>query len=218
MKNKIIDLTQVLNETMPVYPGTLKPKFEKSYSIDKNGFAEINMTLVSHTGTHIDAPCHILKGARSLDRFPVEKFIGKAIVIPCEGRSEISLSYLKTFEEKIAQVAFILFYTGWQNKWGTEAYFNDCPTLTKEAAMWLTNFKLDGIGFDAFSVDKMGSAEVITSETLPNHFILLAKEILLIENLTNLDKLPDDIFMFQCLPLKIEDADGSPIRAIATFE
>ncbi|MFA6598989.1 MAG: cyclase family protein [Ignavibacteriaceae bacterium] len=218
MKNKIIDLTQVLNEIMPVYPGTLGPKFEKSYSVEKDGFAEIKMELVSHTGTHIDAPCHIYKGAKSLDKFPVEKFLGKAMVINCLGRSEISLSYLKTFEEKIAQVAFILFYSGWQHKWGTEAYFKDCPTLTREAAAWLTHFKLDGIGFDAFSVDSVVPADVVNPETLPYHFILLAKEILLIENLTNLDKLPDDIFMFHCLPLKIEEADGSPVRAIAIVD
>jgi kynurenine formamidase len=53
---------------------------------------------------------------------------------------------------------------------------------------------------------------------MPNHHILLGSEIILIENLTNLDVLPDGIFMFQCLPLKIEHADGSPVRAIAIVE
>ena len=87
-----------------------------------------------------------------------------------------------------------------------------------EAAKWLTKFNLKGIGFDSFSVDKIISAHVVTSENLPNHHILLGKEILLIENLTNLDKLPEGAFAFQCVPLKIENADGSPIRPIAMLD
>jgi kynurenine formamidase len=94
----------------------------------------------------------------------------------------------------------------------------DCPTLTTDAASWLTQFGLNGIGIDSFSVDKVISAEVVTEDTMPNHYIILGSDILLIENLTNLDKLPTDIFIFQCLPLNIENADGSPVRAMAIIE
>jgi kynurenine formamidase len=137
------------------------------------------------------------------------------MVIPCQDRKEISLEFLQTFEAQIIRIDFILFFTGWQYKWSTPAYFDDCPILTGEAARWLTKFHLKGIGIDAFSLDKIGPAEKVTPETLPNHYILLENEILLIENLTNLDKLPGSVFQFQCFPLKIENADGSPIRAIA---
>jgi len=174
--------------------------------------------MVLHTGTHIDAPCHMFKNAKSIDQFPIDKFVGKAILIPCQDKTEITLEYLQEFEEKIAQADFILFFTGWQYKWNTQAYFENSPTPTIEAAKWLTKFKLKGIGFDSFSVDKIISAHTVTEENLPNHHILLAKEILLIENLTNLDKLPDSPFSFQCLPLNIENADGSPIRPIAVID
>jgi kynurenine formamidase len=215
MQNKVIDLSHILNEESTVYPDTVAPKFEVLNTVDKHGFTELKMTMVSHTGTHVDAPCHVLKNKKSLDQFPIEKFFGNAIVIPCQEREEINLKYLQTFEAPITQIDFILFFTGWQYKWDTKDYFDDCPTLTTEAARWLTKFKLKGIGLDAFSVDKIISAQKVTPDTLPNHYILLGKEILLIENLTNLDKLPDSVFSFQCLPLKIENADGSPIRAIA---
>ena len=215
MQNKPIDLSHILNENMTVYPDTLSPKFEIINTVEKDGFAELKMTMVLHSGTHMDAPCHIIKNAKSIDRFPIEKFIGMAIVIPCGDKDEISLEYLQTFEEKIAQIDFILFFTGWQFKWDTKDYFDDSPTLTTEAAKWLTKFKLKGIGFDSFSVDKIISAQTVTLENLPNHHILLEKEILLIENLTNLDKLPDCAFLFQCFPLNIENADGSPVRPIA---
>ena len=186
-----------------------------SHTVEKNGFTEITMSMVSHTGTHIDAHCHLLEGARSLDQFPMEKFSGKALVIPCPDKIEISFEYLLKFEETIRKVDFILFFTGWQNKWNTPEYFMDCPVPTREAAIWLSAFNLKGIGVDALSHDKIGTAAVVNEENLPNHHIFLRKEILLIENLTNLDKIPDGIFSFQCFPLKIENADCSPIRALA---
>ncbi|MBA2612587.1 MAG: cyclase family protein [Bacteroidetes bacterium] len=215
MPSKTIDLTHLINEKMTVYPDTVGPKIEVLNWVEEHGFAELKIDMVLHTGTHIDAPCHILKDTKSLDQFPIEKFMGNAIVIPCQKEKEITVEFLKKFEEKIKQVDFVLFFTGWQFKWNTKHYFDDCPTPNAEAANWLANCKLKGIGFDAFSVDKIVSAHIVTPENLPNHYILLAKDFLLIENLTNLDKLPEGIFSFQCLPLNIEAADGSPVRAIA---
>ena len=218
MKSKIVDLTHLVNSNMTVYPDTVKPAFKIYNTIEKDGFAELKMTFCTHTGTHIDAPCHILKNGKSLDQFPIDKFIGKAIVILCTGLKEINLEYLKPFRDMISHIEFILFYTGWQFKWNSENYFEDFPVLTKEATEWLTTFKLKGIGSDTISADKVGMLEKDSSIALPNHHILLGKEIVIIENLYNLDKLPDSVFTFQCVPLKIENADGSPVRAFAIIE
>jgi kynurenine formamidase len=218
MLTKVIDLTQLLNEKMTVYPDTTPPTFVVTNTVEKNGYREHQISMLSHTGTHIDAPCHILLDGKSLDQFSMNKFIGRAMVIDCKGRHEISFDYLQTFESKIAEVDFILFYTGWQNKWNTSGYFEDCPIPTKEAAHYLTGFKLKGVGLDAFSLDKINSAFAVNEENLPNHHILLKKEIILIENLTNLDKLPEFGFTFQGFPLKVENADGSPVRAVAVID
>ena len=214
----LIDLSHLLNENISVYPDTLSPKFEVSNIVEKDGFTEKKITMASHSGTHIDAPSHILKDAKSLDQFPLDKFVGTAIVIPCQDKEEITMECLQSYEDRIAQVDFILFYTGWQYKWNTKDYFSDSPTPTRDAAQWLTKFKLKGIGIDSFSADKIISAHIVTEENLPNHHILLGKEILLIESLTNLDKLPENVFSFHCLPLNIENADGSPVRAIAMID
>ncbi|TSA24196.1 MAG: cyclase family protein [Bacteroidetes bacterium] len=218
MPNNVIDLTQLLNEKIKVYPDTAPPTFSVTNTVEKDGFAEHHIAMASHTGTHIDAPCHVVQNGRSLDQFPVEKFIGNAIVIDCRGRNEISLEYLRTFEYKITKVDFVLFFTGWQYRWNTAGYFDDCPIPTKEAARYLTGFNLKGVGVDAFSLDKIIPAPKVTPKIIPNHHILLGKEILLIENLTNLDKLPDGVFSFQCFPLKVENAEGSPVRAIAVMD
>jgi len=216
--NKVIDLTQLINSSMTVYPGTVPTAIEKYNTIEKDGFAELKLTFCTHIGTHIDAPCHILENMKSLDQFPVDKFIGKAILIPCMHEKEISLEYLKPFKEKISKSEFILIFTGWQFKWNTEKYFEDFPVLTEKAAGWLTTFNLKGIGFDAISADKVDFNEKDLSVALRNHNILLEKEIIIVENLTNLDKLPDTLFTFQCMPLKVENADGSPVRAIAILD
>src|ERR1700746_2015873 len=102
MKNKIIDLTHLLNDNISVYPDTIGPKFESINTVEEHGYAELKATMVLHSGTHIDAPCHILANTKSLDQFPVEKFVGTAIVIPCQNEKEITVEFLQAFENKIA--------------------------------------------------------------------------------------------------------------------
>lgn len=208
----IIDLTHPLKNKITVYPGSAEPVFEQINTVEKNGYAEISIQISTHTGTHIDAPAHILANTKTLDEFDVNKFIGQAVVLDCTQIKEMSLDFLKEEEHIIEQVDFVLFYTGWQHKWNTESYFDEFPTLTQEAANWLANLDLKALGFDVISVDKM------TDMTLPNHNILLKKEILIIENMTNLDQLISKTFELNCIPLKIEDSDGSPVRAFARVE
>jgi len=218
MPTKLIDLTQLLNEKMLVYPDTAPPTFQVTNTVEKDGYNEHLISMLSHTGTHVDAPRHMLKGGKPLDQFPLDKFIGRAMVIDCRGRNEISFDFLQSFKDTIAKVEFVLFYTGWQQRWNTERYFANCPIPTKEAALWLTKFNLKGVGVDAFSLDQISSALAVNEENLPNHYIFMRKEILLIEFLTNLDKLPNRPFTFHCFPLKVENADGSPVRAIAAID
>lgn len=74
---KIIDLTHFIEEKMPVFPGTEPPRIIQKNTIKKDGFAEKLFTMYSHTGTHIDAPSHMIEGGHSLNDFSIEKFIGK---------------------------------------------------------------------------------------------------------------------------------------------
>src|SRR5271155_5618344 len=118
----IIDLSHTINPDISVFPGTEKPIFQK---IDIEGYRELKMTMFTHTATHIDAPYHIIKNTKSLDELPIGKFYGKATVIDCKelAGKNITIDFLKQFEEKIKNVEFILFNSGWSLKWQTEAYF-----------------------------------------------------------------------------------------------
>lgn len=203
---RIIDLTHVLNEKMPVFPGTEQPVLKEALTIDDHGCREKLMTMFSHTGTHMDAPAHMLKDGKYLDDFEVHHFVGQAMVIPCDKfEVEIPLEHIKAYD--LSDVDFVLLKTGWDKKWGHEDYFKGFPALSESAAEYLASLHLKGLGVDCISVDLM------TSKSYEIHKILLEKDMVMIENLTNLDQL-SGVFTLQVLPLKIENADGSPIRAI----
>lgn len=206
----IIDLSHTISPGMPVYPGDDPPVITNRAAIDEDGFVEKSITLGSHVGTHIDAPAHIIPHSLTLDRMPIERFVGQGSIIDLTGLKYpgIDVSFLKPHETLFKTSEFILFYTGWGRFWGQEKYFRDYPLLSIEAALWIRSFGLKGIGVDALSVDEVEAAD------LPIHKILLER-MLIIENLTNLDKLPKTGFIFSCLPLKLENADASPIRAVA---
>ena len=100
---KVIDLTHVIEEKMPVYPGTETPRLEPANTYEKDGFQETRISMFSHIGTHMDPPAHLFPQRTTLDCFPPEQFIGKAIVIDCRDLSEgesITLDYIRRTGKK----------------------------------------------------------------------------------------------------------------------
>lgn len=208
---QVFDLSQEITGSMPVYPGTEPPCIEEACTIATHGFAEKRISLFSHTGTHIDAPGHILEGASRLDRFEAGHFAGPGCLLDVSGcaAAGINKAVLQKHEKRIASVRFVLLYTGWAKYWTQPEYLAGYPVLTIPAARWLAGFNLHGIGVDAISVDEMNSPD------MPVHRVLFENNLLVIENLTGLDALPDRDFLFSCLPLKLAGGDGSPVRAVA---
>ena len=155
--NKIIDLTHPILEGMPIYPGTEPPVLKPECTIDGIGFAEKKITMFSHTGTHMDAPAHLIKGAKTLDKFSVDQFYGTALVLDCTNLKGniIGLKELESFKNEIQNVEFVVLYTGWSKYWGSDKYFEDYPVLSGEAAKCLSKFELKGIGLDTISADKI---------------------------------------------------------------
>lgn len=211
---KVLDLTHTIHEGMPVYPGTEPPVIKQALTIEEHNNREKLITMFSHTGTHMDAPAHMILDGESLDNLPVEHFIGLGVVIDCReiDNKIITVELLKTYENAIENASYVLFCNGWSSHWGTDAYFEDFPALSIEGAKWLTEKKLKGVGTDVISIDS------ISAEEFSIHKILLGANMVIVENLKGLERLINKKFTFICCPLKIEDGDGSPIRAIATIE
>lgn len=212
---KVIDLTHVIEEGMTVYPGTEPPAFEPAGTYERDGYKETRISMFTHTGTHMDPPSHIFPDRTTLDAFPPDQFIGKALVIDCTDLGEgdpITMSCLSRYGDKVQKADFLLFYLGWDARWGTDAYFGNYPCIDDAVMDFILDGDYKGIGFDVIGLDPVDDAE------LPRHKRLFAsKDIVNIENLCNLGLCGDDLFWFSCFPLKIADSDGSPIRAIAWF-
>lgn len=213
---KAIDLTHFIAEDMPVYPGTEPPKLAPANTYEKDGFKETLMTMFTHTGTHMDPPAHLFEGRTTLDKFPVEQFVGKALVIDCTDLKEgdrVKIDRINAVREKADAADFILFMYGWDKRWGTDAYFGDYPYIDDDVVDYLVEQKKKGVGMDVIGIDP------IADDYLTIHRKLFKNnEIVVIENLMNLDMVGDELFTFIALPLKHVDGDGSPIRAIALWE
>lgn len=213
---KVIDLTHTIKEEMPVYPGTDTPKLIPANTYEENGFKETLLKMYSHTGTHMDPPAHLYEDRTTLDQFPASQFLGKALVIDCRELEEgqlITMEYIEKYGNKTAEADFLLFCTGWDKYWGSEAYFGDYPCIDDEVLEYIMKGNYKGIGFDVIGLDP------IDDDDLTRHKKLFKNcEIVNIENLTNLDLCGNELFDFSCFPLKIKDCDGSPIRAVAWFE
>ena len=217
---KVIDLTYPVSENMPMYPGTDAPTLQVAHTHSKDGFMETLISLYSHTGTHIDAPAHLFAGGVTLDKYPVEQFVGKALVIDCRmlpKGEEISVSLLKEKGNKLNEADFLLFLTGHSKRWGSPDYFSDFPIMSEEVVEWVNRHKLKGIGIDAPSFDPVAVDEQEqASDGLPNHCaILKTNNTVLLENLCRLEDVGNELFTLCALPLNTVNADGAPARIIA---
>lgn len=213
---KAIDLTYTIKEEMTVFPGTEMPKLITTSNYEKDGFRETSISIYSHVGTHMDPPAHIYPDRTTLDEFPASQFIGKGLVIDCRDLNEgedITLDCILKYGKKAEKVDFLLFNTGWDKYWGTDKYFGDYPCVNDDVLDYVLNGNYKGIGFDTIGIDP------VSDEKLTRHKKLFKdKDIVNIENLKNLELCGDEIFNFSCCPLKVENSDGAPVRAVAWFE
>lgn len=206
----ILDLTHTMNEEMSLYPGTPAPAFQPVRKLTRDGFRETQLQLTSHTGTHMDAPSHLLSSGSTLDELPVSQFCGRAAVVDVSHVGPtISAEFLQAQNGTIRSADFVLFYTGWEKRWGTPGYLEDgFPVPDAEAARYLVSCGLKGVGTDAVSIDALADI------TYTAHRILL-QDMVVIESLCLKKLLGRNTVMFYALPLKYTEADGAPVRAIA---
>ncbi|MBE0638299.1 MAG: cyclase family protein [Bacteroidales bacterium] len=208
---EIIDLSHLMENGMPAYPGEESPVFGFKNTHKESGYQVIRFTSLTHSGTHLDTPAHFFSGGLTIDKMPVNHFAGKGVVIDCSSfgqKAVIPALHLQSFNNELLTAEFALIYTGWDKFWKTDQYYVDFPVLSVDAAIFLSGFNLKGIGVDVPSIDPVASPDY------PNHNLILGKGLIIIENLTKLHHLSDRNFYFSALPLKIKNGDGCPVRAV----
>jgi len=222
VKGKIIDVTVPISSFTPIFPGDPEPSIERVCTLEKDGCAVSRLSFGSHTGTHVDAPSHILKDGFSVDRLDIESLMGKAVVLdfsqingaltgnildkayPDRRVTEsVSVLLLKTkasFQnEKNPEISG--FQVGGLDKGEESAY------LDATAAAWIVRNGFKTVGIDSFSVDSL------SSESMPAHHKLLSNNVNIVECL-DLSSVETGMYFFLCLPLKVEGCDGAPARAL----
>ena len=212
---KIIDLTHSITNDMTVYPGGPKPQNKIVSNVTDNGYKETEIHIRSHNGTHIDSPNHVFEDGISLDKIDVINFVGTAALIDCSSLEEggiITYDFIEKNKEAIDNSEFIVFRTDWSKYWNTDKYLGNYPVISDDVVDFILTSNKKGIAFDTISVDP------IDASVLAKHHRILENNILIFENLTNLDLIDSDTFVFCALPLKFENSDGAPIRAIAMLD
>jgi arylformamidase len=213
MRGKIIDISVGISADTPVYPGDPKPEIERIASIEKDGFAVSRVSFGSHTGTHIDAPSHVIEDGRTIDQLPLDNLIGPAVVLDLAAKDEaISGTDLDAAYRRFGNTASstILLVKTRDSGEGKYTSFSDPSNdrtfyLDESAAEWILENGFNVIGIDGLSVDAQSRMVV--------HRLLLGKGVLIVEYL-DLHAVEEGVYFFACLPLKTVGCDGSPARAI----
>jgi arylformamidase len=199
---QIIDLSVAVNERTPVYPGDPSAKLEPGGQLDTDGFVDHIVTLGTHVGTHIDAPLHMLEGGKTLDQFPISRFVGPGRYV--DARKGFSIQTLQEAGIKAGDI--VLFHTGMSDHFHDPIYYDEYPAMSDEIAQYLVTAKVRMVGLDTGSADNR--------DGFPIHKTLLGGGVLIIENLTYLAPLRGHDFTVYALPIKFE-LDAAPARVIA---
>ncbi len=208
---RIVDLSMSISEDMRVYPGDPRTIVYTWASRSLHGYYVNLVVMGEHAGTHVDAPAHFVEDGETVDLVPVEKFVGRGVVVDVswvdgEVSGEIIRRELGKLSARIGVGWFVFFYTGYSSRGGAEDYH----VLSVDAARMLASRGVNGVGIDAPSIDR---------EPYRVHRLLLRRGVVIYENLVNLDELLGCVgFTFIGLPLKISGGSASPVRAIAVVE
>lgn len=202
--NKLMDLSQVIEDSMPVYPGDNRTNLFQTNYLKINSYNNHRLEINMHSGTHIDGPMHLTQSKEYISELSLDSFIGLGYVL--DVRNQPIIQTKPEYEELIINNSIILLYTGWDSFYGTEKYYEDHPIIDIDFCKLLVRKSIKMLGMDIPSPDRY---------PFDSHKLLLGNNIYIIENLTNLDKLLD-ITSFEVIafPLNIR-ADSSMARVIA---
>ncbi|MDJ1480601.1 cyclase family protein [Cytophagaceae bacterium YF14B1] len=216
-KELLIDLSHTIENGLITYKGLPAPiicdylsrENSKQFYEEGTQFQIGKIEMVTNTGTYLDCPFHRYEHGKDLSEIELAAFTDlDAIVIriPYKNTLNITAQHLNGYEVRNRAV---LIHTGWDAYWNTETYYENHPSLTRDAAEYLRDCEVKLVGIDSHNIDDT------RGKSRPVHTILLGYEILIVEHLCNLSLLPDDGFSFSAIPPKFKGVGTFPVRAMA---
>lgn len=206
---RYIDISVPISNSLPVWPGSPKVQMRRGLDLDKGDIAnDTTLEFSVHTGTHIDAPLHFVRGGQSVDQISLNTLIGKVYIAECE--NEV-IAITKDILEGLnipSGTCRLLIKTRNSQLWESQIseFQKDFVALTADAAQWVVDRDIRLIGIDYLSVQRFDDGP----ET---HEILLKAGVVIIEGL-NLASIGPGFYELICLPIKLKDIEGAPARVI----
>ena len=218
---QILDFTLTISPDMPgLWPGDPIPSFKIIRDHKKDGWQITLFTMTTHTGTHMDAPFHIVPERKNLTSLPIDSFVGEGVVIdvPCDEKHYITADDIIKSGVDIKKGDIVFLHTGWGAKWyhvSEKEIFNTRPGLAIDGAEYLVSKGIKAVGIDCHTISHPDDPQVAPEVSV--HKLFMRKDIIIVEALTGLDKALNKrgILAIGALPLK--DADGGPARVFGIF-
>jgi kynurenine formamidase len=213
---RVFDLAQPLFEGCPAFPGDPKVRVRAIRSIDEHGFSLEGIHMATHSGTHVDAPRHLLHIDRgAITDYRPDHFVGPCVVADLRAKGdddEIVAEDFEPYRDLLEPGDILLLATGWPRFRGKDAdrWMNHSPYLTQAGAEWICARGLKGVGIDHFTI-----GTTLEQFDRPPHETLLRRRIWIAEDLVIPDELLDRRkWLYVGVPLKIEGASGAPVRPV----
>jgi arylformamidase len=204
----IYDISVPIHNDMHVWPSDPKVKLEEKVHEAKDGSHSIRVTSIhcgNHTGTHLDAPSHMMSTGTTLNDIPLERFVGPAQVVDLCGVSLIGRGEVEPHLED--GVERVLFKTDNSTHWDDDGFYEGFASLTPDGARFLVERGVQLVGIDYLSIERYKSVDHAT------HMVLLEQSVVILEGL-NLRDVSAGHYQLFALPMKLDRADGAPVRAI----
>jgi kynurenine formamidase len=137
---------------MPVFPGDPAAELYKTSDVAKDGILHFDVKTGMHTGTHMDAPAHMVLGGKYLHEYPVEKFFGRGIVLDARGKKSADVELLS--QAKVSKGDIVLVCFDWSTEYENEQYYLNYPEITQGLAKKLAELGVSIVGMDTPSPDR----------------------------------------------------------------
>lgn len=216
--NKVYDLTHQLYHNCPGWPDFPPPTIEKMLFIPHDIANVEKMIINTHTGTHVDVPYHFFPDGDTLDKIPVETWLGEGVVVNMSHKKDREVIGATDLDERAKHVRdgdIAMIYTGRGKYRGfNERYLKNWPSIDESGARWFVDRKVKMIGTDGLGIEMYGFTEPAVHRTILGAGIPVVEEVYLEE----IAPLGDRRWFFVCLPLLLKDAGGCLARVIAIDE
>ncbi len=220
MGRRYIDLSHTIEDGLVSYKGLPAPiicdYLSREDSRERYGpgteFQIGRIDMIANTGTYLDTPFHRYANGKDLseiDLAQVNGLDGTIVRVPFNERLAVTA---EDFAGHDISGRAVLVHTAWSEFWNTEAYFENHPFLTEEAAKFLVDAGAKLVGIDSHNIDDS------RGKLRPVHTALLGAGVLIVEHLRGLENVPDRDFTFSAVPPKFKGVGTFPVRAFAACE